>query len=339
MPAESAQMNRKQREHGPLLSLVVPVYDEAESLQRLHGEIGQALTPLALPYEIIFVDDGSEDDSWAVIRDLAARDRHVRGIRFRRNFGKAAALTAGFHAARGDWVVTLDADLQDDPAEIPRFLAKLREGWDVVSGWKHPRRDPWTKRVPSRLFNWMTRTFTRVPLHDFNCGFKAYRVGVVREVRIYGMLYRYIAVLAHWRGFRVTEIRVHHRPRQFGRSKFGVRRFAIGLFDLITVLFLTQYTLRPLHLFGSLGLLSFTLGTLINAYLAVLWFTGHRPIGNRPLLTLGVLLMIIGVQFFSFGLLGEMIAHVAPREAEYAVREEVGEGDRVGCPPPGSGGG
>ncbi len=307
------------------LSIVIPVYDEAESLAQLHAEITDAVAPLGLMYEVIFVDDGSRDGSWEMIRSLATADTHVRGIRFRRNFGKAAALTAGFRAARGRYVITLDADLQDDPAEIPRFIAKLEEGWDVVSGWKFPRRDPWTKTVPSRLFNWATRTLTGVHLHDFNCGFKAYRAEVVREVRIYGMLYRYIAVLAHWRGFRVTEIKVHHRPRRYGRSKFGVGRFAVGLFDLITVLFLTQYTWRPLHLFGSLGLASLSLGTLINLYLTVLWFTGHRPIGNRPLLTLGVLLMIIGVQFISFGLLGEMIAHMAPREDEYAVREEVGD--------------
>ena len=307
------------------VSVVVPVFEEAESLPILHEEIGQALAPLGREYEIIFVDDGSRDDSWAVIRDLAARDTHVRGIRFRRNFGKAAALTAGFRAARGRYVITLDADLQDDPAEIPRFLEMLEAGWDVVSGWKYPRRDPWTKRWPSKLFNWATRTVTGVHLHDFNCGFKGYRQQVVREVRIYGMLYRYIAVLAHWRGFRVTEIKVHHRPRRFGRSKFGVSRFAVGFFDLITVLFLTQYTWRPLHLFGSLGLASLGLGVLINAYLTVLWFTGHRPIGNRPLLMLGVLLMIIGVQFISFGLLGEMIAHISPREDEYAIRETVND--------------
>ena len=309
----------------PMVSIVIPVYDEADSLPQLYEEIRTTLGRVDLPYEVIFVDDGSQDASWATICQLAQHDVRVRGIRFRRNFGKAAALTAGFRAARGQFVITLDADLQDDPAEIPRFLAKLEEGWDVVSGWKFPRRDPWTKTFPSRLFNWVTRALTGVPLHDFNCGFKAYRKEVVREVRIYGMLYRYIAVLAAWRGFRVTEIKVHHRPRRFGRSKFGVSRFAVGFFDLITVLFLTQYTWRPLHLFGSLGLVSLFAGTAINAYLTALWFLGHRPIGTRPLLTLGVLLMIVGVQFISFGLLGEMIAHVAFREDPYAIRETVGE--------------
>lgn len=309
----------------PEISIVIPLFDEAESLPLLHAEIQAVMAEVARPYEVIFVDDGSRDNSWEVITRLAAHDRHVRGIRLRRNFGKAGALTAGFQAARGRIVITLDADLQDDPAEIPRFLAALEQGWDVVSGWKYPRRDPWTKTWPSRLFNWATRTLTGVPLHDFNCGFKAYRAEVVREVRIYGMLYRYIAVLAAWRGFRVTEIKVHHRPRRFGRSKFGVSRFAVGFFDLLTVLFLTQYTWRPLHLFGSLGLLSFLGGTVINAYLTALWFMGQRPIGNRPLLMLGVLLMIVGVQFISFGLLGEMIAYVATREEPYAVRETVGE--------------
>ncbi len=305
------------------VSLVIPVYNEAKSLAPLHTEIQQAMAPLNLEYEIIFVDDGSTDSSWQVIKELAHVDVRVQGIRFRRNFGKAAALTAGFRAARAHYIITLDADLQDDPAEIPRFLATLEKGWDVVSGWKYPRRDPWTKRLPSRVFNWATRTLTGVQLHDFNCGFKAYRAEVVREVRIYGMLYRYIAVLAHWRGFRVTEIKVHHRPRRYGTSKFGMGRFAVGFFDLITVLFLTQYTWRPLHLFGSLGLLSLGIGFLINAYLTFLWLTGHRPIGNRPLLMLGVLLMIIGVQFISFGLLGEMIAHIAPHQNEYAIREEI----------------
>ncbi len=271
------------------------------------------------------MDDGSRDASWEIICRLANTDARVRGIRLRRNFGKAAALTAGFRAARGKWIITLDADLQDDPAEIPRFLAALEEGWDVVNGWKYPRRDPWTKRWPSRLFNWATRTLTGVPLHDFNSGFKAYHREVVQEIRIYGMLYRYIAVLAAWRGFRVTEIKVHHRPRRYGRSKFGVSRFAIGFFDLITVLFLTQYTWRPLHLFGSLGVVSLLAGTAINVYLTVLWFLGQRPIGTRPLLTLGVLLMIVGIQFISFGLLGEMIAHVALREEPYAIRDTVGE--------------
>ncbi len=307
------------------VSIVVPVYEEAESLPILYEEITQALAPQGREYEILFVDDGSRDKSWATICDLAALDSRVRGIRFRRNFGKAAALTAGFRAARGRYIITLDADLQDDPAEIPRFLVELEAGWDVVSGWKYPRRDPWTKRWPSKLFNWATRTLTGVHLHDFNCGFKGYRREVVREVRIYGMLYRYIAVLAHWRGFRVTEIKVHHRPRRYGRSKFGVSRFAVGFFDLITVLFLTQYTWRPLHLFGTLGLVSLGLGVAINAYLSALWFMGHRPIGNRPLLTLGVLLMIIGVQFISFGLLGEMIAHISPREDEYAIQETVND--------------
>ncbi len=309
----------------PDLSIVVPVYDEAESLSQLHAEIQAALVPLTLSYEVIFVDDGSRDASWEIICRLANTDARVRGIRLRRNFGKAAALTAGFRAARGKWIITLDADLQDDPAEIPRFLAALEEGWDVVNGWKYPRRDPWTKRWPSRLFNWATRTLTGVPLHDFNSGFKAYHREVVQEIRIYGMLYRYIAVLAAWRGFRVTEIKVHHRPRRYGRSKFGVSRFAIGFFDLITVLFLTQYTWRPLHLFGSLGVVSLLAGTAINVYLTVLWFLGQRPIGTRPLLTLGVLLMIVGVQFISFGLLGEMIAHVALREEPYAIRDTVGE--------------
>jgi len=310
------------------ISIVVPLFNEAESLTTLHQEILAALAHETRPWEIIFVDDGSTDDSFAVIERLHQADRRVQAIQFRRNFGKAAALAAGFAAARGDIVITLDADLQDDPAEIPRFMARLDEGYDLVNGWKHPRRDPWTKTWPSGLFNWTTARLSGIHLHDFNCGFKAYRREVTQELDLYGDLYRYIPVLAHWRGFRVTELKVHHRPRCFGRSKYGVSRFLRGFFDLLTVMFITQYTTRPLHLFGWVGLAAFGLGFLINLYLTALWFQGEG-IGHRPLLTLGVLLITTGVQFFSFGLLAEMLTRAASAgRPAYSVRRRLGNEER-----------
>lgn len=313
------------------LSVVVPVYDEAESLAELYAELVEALDRLGLPFEIIFVDDGSADRSPGILLGLFADDERVQVIQFRRNFGKSAALQAGFSAARGDAVVTLDADLQDVPAEIPRLIAELDRGADLVSGWKFPRHDPLSKRVPSSVFNAVVRRMTGVRLHDFNCGLKAYRAEVLAEIRLYGELHRYVPVLAHFRGFRVSEIQVRHRPRRYGVSKFGPGRFARGFFDLLTVLFLTQYTRRPLHFFGWFGLSTLAVGFLINAYLAVLWFLGN-PIGSRPLLTLGVLLMIVGVQFVVFGLLGEMIASTAPQR-EFTVRRHLSRARSVNAPP------
>ena len=310
------------------ISVIVPVLNEQESIEQLYGELVEALrrTDVA-SYEIIFVDDGSTDGTFEVLHKIHARDRqHVRVIQFRRNFGKAASLTAGFREAQGEVIVTMDADMQDDPREIPHFLAALEDGpYDLVSGWKFPRRDPLTKTWPSRLFNLVTSLMSGVRLHDFNCGFKAYRRQVVDETPIYGELYRYIPVLAHWRGFNVGEIKIRHHPRRFGRSKFGASRFFRGFFDLLTVLFLTRYMRRPLHLFGWMGILSFVGGTLVSAYLAVLWLMGNRPIGNRPLLTLGVLLITVGIQFFSLGLLAEMLASfLVTRQTDYSIRRKLG---------------
>ncbi len=303
------------------ISVVVPLLNEAESLPQLYHELVETLDQIALPFELIFVDDGSTDGSGRLLRALFAEDDRVQVIQFRRNFGKSSALMAGFDAASGDVVITLDADLQDMPAEIPRLLAELQDGADLASGWKYPRHDPLSKRLPSAFFNSVVRLTTGVRLHDFNCGFKAYRSEVLAEIHLYGELHRYIPVLAHFRGFRVTETKVQHRARRFGRSKFGASRFTRGFFDLITVLFLTQYTRRPLHFFGWIGLTTLVAGFAINAYLAVLWFLG-QGIGTRPLLTFGVLLMIIGAQFGLFGLLAEMITSTSPQR-DYAVRRHL----------------
>jgi glycosyltransferase involved in cell wall biosynthesis len=290
----------------------------------LHAELGQALQACSLPYEIIFVDDGSRDGSGALLEELCRQDPCVRVIQFRRNFGKSAALSAAFARVRGEIIITMDADLQDDPQEIPRFREKIAEGYDLVSGWKNPRLDPPTKTLPSKFFNFATSLATGVFLHDHNCGFKAYRREVIEELEIYGELYRYIPVLAYWRGFNVTEIEVRHRPRRFGRSKYGLARFVQGFFDLITVYFLIQYIRRPLHLFGWMGIAAFLSGLVINLYLTVLWFMGDRPIGNRPLLMLGVLLLIMGFQFFSFGLLGDIMTKASfSSHDDYSIRKEL----------------
>lgn len=296
---------------GVTLSVVVPVFDEAGSLPQLHREIRETLNELQLTgQEIIYIDDGSRDNTASVLSDIFFSDPSVQIIEFRRNFGKSAALAAGFAAARGNYIVTLDSDLQDKPSEIPRLLEPLRaDEADLVSGWKTPRQDPVAKRLPSWLYNRVVRLVTGIPLHDFNCGLKAYQREVLDELHLYGEMHRYIPVLAHFRGFRITEVPVSHRPRTHGRSKFGFERYFRGFFDLLTVLFLHHYTRRPLHLFGWLGVLAFASGFVIDLYLAILKLGFGEPIGHRPLLTLGVLLMVIGCLFVVFGLLGEMIAH------------------------------
>lgn len=309
-----------------MISVVVPVYNEAESLPTLHAELSQVFGSGRLEeVEFIFVDDGSRDPSWIAVRALTERDSRTRGIRFRRNFGKAAALTAGFQAARGDIVFTLDGDLQDDPTEIPRFLAKLDEGFDVVSGWKRVRHDPWHKVGPSRVFNWLVSRLTGCSLHDHNCGFKVYRAEVLREVGIYGELHRFVPVLAHSRGFRVGEIEVHHRARRFGRSKYGITRLLKGLLDLLTVRFLTRFGQRPLHLLGGVGLLLMLLGGLGLFYLAVIWLLGRGPIGTRPLLFYSAALLGVGTQLFCLGILAELVTSYSIRETDtYSVAERAG---------------
>lgn len=269
-------------------------------------ELGAALDPLGRPWEAVFVDDGSSDGTFAALTRLHAGHDNVRVVRLRRNFGKAAALDAGFAEASGEVIVTIDGDLQDDPAEIPRLLAKLDEGYDLVSGWKTRRRDPLTRRLPSKLFNSVAGRVSGLHLHDMNCGLKAYRAEVVHGMQLYGELHRYIPVLAHYRGYRVAELPVNHRPREHGRSHYGVERYVRGFLDLLTVTFMGRYRHRPLHLFGGVGLLTSVVGGAVLVYLTVLKLAGEA-IGHRPLLTLGVLLVVVGIQFLSLGLLSELI--------------------------------
>lgn len=303
------------------LSVIVPLYNEKNSLEQLYQEICAELARIPGQHELIFVDDGSRDGSFEILRGLQARDPRIRLIRFRRNFGKSAALSAGFSMVRGDLIVTLDADLQDQPFEIHRLLEKLEEGNDLVSGWKQDRKDPLGKRWASRVFNTVTALLTGVPLHDINCGLKAYRRQVIEEIRVYGEMHRFIPVLASYRGFRVAEIPVSHRARLHGQSKFGVERFLGGFFDLLTVIMLTRYTSKPLHVFGILGVSLLGLGFLLESYLTVGWFLGYWWIQERPLFLLGILLLIIGVQFIFFGLLAEMLAYSTRRADDYSIQE------------------
>ncbi|GAA4859253.1 glycosyltransferase family 2 protein [Saccharopolyspora rosea] len=299
------------------VSLLAPAKNESESLPRLFAEIREAMAGRS--WELVVVDDGSTDDSWRVIGEHAAADPRIRGIRLRRNFGKAAALAAGVAEVRGRLLVTLDADLQDDPAEIPRLLAELDAGADLVSGHKAERRDPLGKRLPSKVFNWVTGLITGLRLSDHNCGLKAARTEVYRRVPLYGELHRYIPALAHRLGYRVRELPVHHRARVHGRSHYGLERYARGALDLLTVVALTRYGRRPAHLFGGLGLLAGTIGTLILLYLTGVWLFTPESIGTRPLLTLGILLEIFAVQMVSLGLLAELVLHRTGRDADVTI--------------------
>jgi len=313
-------VSKADRDSGaPDLSIVIPLYNEVESLPELYGQLVTALAPTGKTFELLFIDDGSRDGSFETIRRLRSEDDRVRGVQFLRNYGKSAALAVGFAEARGGVVVTMDADLQDDPQEVPGLISQLDEGYDLVSGWKQNRQDLVTKTIPSRLFNRVTGMVSGLRLHDFNCGLKAYRREVVETIPVYGELHRYLPVLAHWSGFRVGERPVHHHPRKYGKSKFGLGRFTHGFFDLLTVYFVSNFTRRPLHLFGSLGMLSASAGFFIGLYLTYLWLSGVG-IGTRPLLLFCVLLMILGIQLVSMGLIGEMIAYSGRRVEDYAVR-------------------
>ncbi|MFH1011320.1 MAG: glycosyltransferase [bacterium] len=303
----------------PDITVVVPLYNEEESLGELYASIVEVCQKCALSREILFMDDGSTDNSLQMLKDLCRKDKTVHVLSFRKNNGKSAALQTAFRNARGNMVITMDADLQDDPQEIPALLKKLNEGYDLVSGWKRKRRDPLSKTLPSKLFNFVTGRLSGIRLHDFNCGLKAYRREVVEHLDIYGELHRFLPVLAHKQGFRVSEIPVQHHARKYGQTKFGMKRFLSGFLDLITVLYLTGFTRNPLHFFGTLGLVAILLGLAINLYLVIGWLQ-RIWIGNRPLLFLGVLLIVVGVQFFSFGLLAEMMTRQEEKIREYALK-------------------
>lgn len=330
---ESSQVAPIDRAGWPLIdsiSLVIPVYNEEGNLEELHRRLTAVLTEtIKLPYEIIFIDDGSKDGTWNIIRQLRASDPCVLGLRHRRNFGKARALSLGFEAATGSAIVTMDGDLQDDPDEMPRFIETLNDGYDLASGWKQRRQDPLGKTAPSKLFNLTVRKVTGVQLHDFNCGFKAYRRDAAKSIRLYGELHRFTPVLANAEGFRIAEVPVKHHPRTWGQSKYGWSRLVKGFLDLLTVFFLTEYRQRPMHLFGLPGLVSGFIGVLIGLFLSYERIVQNSTIGTRPLLMLAVLLVVLGAQFFALGLLGEFLAHgsnTARHNPSEDTRETIGFG-------------
>lgn len=314
----------------PHLSFVIPAYNEQDSLIQLHGEIAKVADANGYDFEIVFIDDGSTDDSWSVIEGLATEHDYVKAIRFRRNFGKAAALRAGAATANGDVVITMDADLQDDPAEVPRMIAALTDDFDLVSGWKEVRNDPANKTLPSRVFNWLVGWLTGVRLHDHNCGFKAYRSQVFDEVRLYGEMHRFVPVLAAAKGFRVTEIPVNHRARQHGVSKYGIKRLPKGFLDLLTVSFLTGFNQRPQHVLGMVGLASFSIGSLGMFAMAIYWILRMTtypmwiPLHQRPIVLYSLGALLLGTQLLSIGFLAELIvARGQSREEPYSIRQRV----------------
>jgi glycosyltransferase involved in cell wall biosynthesis len=307
------------------LSVIVPVFNEMQSLEQLHLRLRAVLERLGTANEIIFVDDGSTDASQKVIKEIIAKDSCCKGIFLRKNFGKSRALQAGFRHISGDLIITMDADLQDDPEDIPAFIEQIDAGYDLVTGWKKDRNDPFEKRVASRIFNSITASLSGISLHDFNCGFKAYTRSMVDSIDVYGELHRYIPVLAHTHGFKIAEIAVTNHKRPYGKSKFGLERYLRGFFDSITTTFLSRFNDRPMYLFGTIGLVFFLIGLAICVYLTIEWFKGFA-IGTRPLLTLGILLMILGVQSFSTGLIGNMLVDATYRQTyrESYIRELVG---------------
>jgi len=316
-----SERRKTTKRNTPLISIVIPLYNEVESLPELYQQIINVVRENKYNYEIIFVDDGSDDGSLDVIKKIRKGDKNVKFISFRRNYGKSAALAVGFEHAKGDIIITMDADLQDDPREIPNLLKKLNEGFDLVSGWKKKRYDPISKTIPSRIFNFVVSTLTGIKIHDFNCGLKAYRKEVTQDIKVYGELHRYLPVLAHWAGYKIGEVVVQHHPRKYGKTKFGASRFIKGFLDLLTVMFTTRYFKRPLHLFGSVGIFIFALGFGITFYLSLLKLIENITLSNRPLFILGVMLTIVGIQFISIGLLGEMITRAYQHLETYSIKE------------------
>jgi glycosyltransferase involved in cell wall biosynthesis len=321
-----AKLSTKQSRaaHIPLVSIVVPLLNEEESLRELFTLINETMRRIKMSCEIIFVDDGSTDRSFEVLTALHTENPHIiKAIRFRRNFGKSAALSAGFKEAQGEYIVTMDADLQDDPNEIPLLIETLGDSYDLVSGWKKKRHDSVVFTLPSHIANTITSKLTGLHIHDLNCGLKVYRKAVAKELKLYGDLYRYIPILAHQAGFRIGEKIVQHHPRKYGHSKYTIGKFYRGFLDLLTILFTAKYIRRPLHLFGVWGIVSFAIGAAIDGYLSIEWFLGLTSISNRPLFLVGFLFIIIGVQFISLGLLGEMISRHERNEETYSIREII----------------
>lgn len=305
------------------ISVVIPLFNEEGSLRELYSKIRDVLIKADKSYEVIFIDDGSTDSSSEVLKVLKARDANVVTLSLRRHFGKAAALMAGFKKAKGKTVITMDADLQDDPEEISKFLKTIDEGYDLVCGWKYNRKDPIGKKLLSKIFNSIVASFGRINLHDINCGFKAYKKDVVENINIYGELHRFIPVIAKWEGYRIAEVKVRHHARKHGKSKYGSSRILKGFLDFVTILFLTKFQKRPLHLFGIFGLFCILPGAALNIYFGWQWvITGHLHV--RPLLVLSWILLILGIQFFSIGLLGEMISNIKSHGAEKElIKDEI----------------
>jgi len=298
----------------PDLSIIIPINNEEGNIGPLHQKLFEQLQRVQRNYEIIIVDDGSTDSTFEKITQLHMQDPYIKIIKFRKNFGKSTALNVAFHYAKGQIIITMDGDLQDEPEEIPRFISKIDEGYDLVCGWKYPRRDPITKTLPSRIFNGIICFITGLDLHDFNCGFKAFRKRALEDLHLYGEMHRYIPALINWNGYKITEIKIMHHARSSGKSKYGVSRLVKGLLDLITVKFLIDYSSRPLHAFGLPGIVSLSVGLIIGIYLLLLKYVDNVLIGDRPLLLLSVLLILIGIQFISLGLIGEMLTFREMRE-------------------------
>ena len=309
------------------ISIIIPLYNEAESLSELHAWITRVMQQNGFSYEIIFIDDGSNDDSWKIIEAMSHYDEHVKAIKFRRNYGKAAALNTGFEASTGEVVITMDADLQDSPDEIPELYQMIKkQGYDLVSGWKKKRHDPLSKTIPTKLYNWATRKATHIKLHDFNCGLKAYRNDVIKSIEIYGEMHRYIPVIAKWAGFvKIGEKVVQHYPRKHGKSKYGLNRFINGFLDLISISFIGRFGRKPMHFFGFLGTALFLIGFIIACYLAYarIFMAGYK-MTQRPLFYFGLLSMILGTQLFTAGFLGELISRSSHDRNKYLIEKRTG---------------
>ncbi len=318
--------NPKDKEKETMISVVIPLLNEEESISALSVELESELRRLAgSKWEVWFIDDGSTDNSYERIKEIHRRNHRFKAVRFRRNYGKSAALAVGFRLARGKYVATMDADLQDDPKELENLLRKIKEGYDLVSGWKKKRYDPISKTIPSKIFNFVTSLASGVKLHDFNCGLKMYRREVVKTVKVYGEMHRYIPALAYWEGFKVTELSVSHHPRRYGKTKFGPSRFVNGFLDLLTVLLTTRYIKRPLHFFGATGSFIALVGLFVNLYLTIEWVLGKTYLSNRPLALFGIGMIIVGVQFISTGLIAELITKNMneTQVINYSIKEKI----------------